>query len=190
MSPAAAAAATHRPPIEGHRLIGDGRSAFLLRPDAEIDWWCAPDFDSAPLCWSLLDRAGGAARFRDVRYSSRSTEPAGRTARTLLMAGCGRVEVWDGLLPAPQSGGEATDMAGPVLVRLVRALDGPLKITHEVSVGGFTEPPARWAVSGNAAYAEVGEHRVAVTGGAVGVEGVVATSLLSAPQRRWCAVVA
>lgn len=188
MTPAAAAT-THRPPIEGHRLVGDGGSAFLLRPDAEVDWWCAPDFDSAPLCWSLLDRAGGAARFRDVRYSSRSTEPAGRTARTVLMAGCGRVEVWDGLLLAPESGGQATDMAGPALVRLVRALDGPLDITHEVSVGGFTGPLARWAVSGDVARAQVGEHGVAVAGGAVRVEDGVATTRLSAPQRRWCAVV-
>jgi hypothetical protein len=38
--------------------------------------WCAPELDSAPVCWSLLDPGGGHAAFRDVRYVRCSAEPA------------------------------------------------------------------------------------------------------------------
>jgi hypothetical protein len=67
-------------PIAAHRVVNGGGSAALIRPDGEIDWWCAPRPDSPPLLWSLLDGAGAAARWR-------GTEPA---AAWSAVTRCGR----------------------------------------------------------------------------------------------------
>ena len=62
------------PPIAEHRLLSDGRSHALLRPNAEIDWWCWPRVHSSPVCWSLLDaaRRHGALAGRAVRRPPRA----------------------------------------------------------------------------------------------------------------------
>lgn len=125
----------HRPPIAAHAVVAGGRTAALVRPDGEIDWWCAPDFDSPPLLWSLLDPGGGAARWLDVRPLSRPAQPAGPVVRTVLARGHGRVECRDALVG---------DGPGISLVRLARSLTGPLELVHELSVGGFDGPWARW----------------------------------------------
>ena len=62
----AARPGAHAPPIDDHRVLGDGCTTALLRPDGEVDWWCAPLPHDAPLLWSLLDPDGGASRFLDV----------------------------------------------------------------------------------------------------------------------------
>jgi hypothetical protein len=174
----AAEAAAHRPAIVAHRLISDGRSAALVRPDAEIDWWCAPDLDSPPLTWSLLDPNGARAGFPGLRFSSRSTAPAARTARTTLAGDTGRVEVHDGLLSIDDCGGVA-------LVRLVRGLDADLETIHDLALGGFDTARAEWDWTGATASATVGRHRVTVTGGRGTVEGHVLRSRLLADQGRW-----
>nr|MBA2529213.1 hypothetical protein [Euzebyales bacterium] len=51
----AGAATAGHVPIAAHRLLGDGRAVALVRPDATVDWWCAPQVDGTPLLWSLLD---------------------------------------------------------------------------------------------------------------------------------------
>ncbi|MDP9389269.1 MAG: DUF5911 domain-containing protein, partial [Actinomycetota bacterium] len=75
-APARPAAATARTPartprlptpIEAHRLLSSQRSAALLTADGAVDWWCAPQVDSPPLCWALLDDDGGCARWRGAR---------------------------------------------------------------------------------------------------------------------------
>jgi len=57
-----------------YAAIGEGRSVALIAPDGTIDWWCAPNLDSAPLFDRLLDpEIGGffqivpAAPFRTER---------------------------------------------------------------------------------------------------------------------------
>jgi hypothetical protein len=89
----------HAPAIESHRLIGDGRSAALVLPDASIDWWCAPDVDSPPLLWWLLDPTGGIARWRNGRMVERDDRPAGPTAKTVVVVDGNHLECWDGLVP-------------------------------------------------------------------------------------------
>jgi len=180
-SRSAAAAAAHRPAIAAHRLIGDGRSAVLVRPDAEIDWWCAPDLDSPPLAWSLLDPHGGRARFPALWFSSCSRAPAGRTAWTTLTGDRGRVEVVDGLLAAGD--------AGVALVRLVRGLDRDLDVEHELGLGGFGTGRAMWQEHKAVTTGHVGRHGVTVTGGRSTAEGPVLRTRLVAERRRWSALV-
>lgn len=117
------------PAIGSHRLLGTGSSAALLRPDATVDWWCAPAFDDRPVLWSLLDSAGAAARWRGVRMVDATGPPAGATARTILHHVGGRVLCWDGLLRR-----NGVDVR---LIRLVQALDADLVLEHELAVGGF-----------------------------------------------------
>lgn len=123
------------PSISSHRLLGDGRSCALLRPDGEIDWWCTPAMDSPPLLWSLLDPAGGAARWLGARSVRHEAGPAGPTSRTMLRCGRCLITTWDGVV---------VDGEGSLLVRLVRGEDGDLDVTHELSVGGFDQPWGRW----------------------------------------------
>lgn len=81
--------------------------------------------DSTPLLWSLLDAAGAAARWRDVRMPRTGDRPAGSVLRTLLRHGSGRLECRDGLcFPAGNA---------PGIVRLVRNLDGELDVVHELA---------------------------------------------------------
>ena len=168
----------HAPDIGSHRLLSDGRSAALIRPDAEIDWWCAPAFDSPPLLWSLLDRAGASARWLDVRMVQRSTSPAGPTARTTLRGAPGRIECWDGMVGGKDGGAS--------LVRLVRTEGRALDVTHELTLGGFDLPWARWS----ATTAVVGDHRLEVRGGTSRlVDGRRLQTRLFAPSRTWAALV-
>lgn len=132
--------ASHAPPIDGHRVVGDGHTIALLRPDGEVDWWCVPTMDADPLLWSLLDPDGGAARFLDAApdpAAGADDVPAAPFARTVLCTEGQRVEVIDALLPCA--------VGGSTLVRLLRALDGPARVRHEVYAAGFGGGPARWS---------------------------------------------
>ena len=46
-------------PIEQYGALGEGRSVALTGLDGSIDWWCAPNIDSAPLFDRLLDPVHG-----------------------------------------------------------------------------------------------------------------------------------
>lgn len=46
-------------PIAEHGVIGDLQTAALVSTAGDIDWWCAPRFDSPSLFAALLDDAGG-----------------------------------------------------------------------------------------------------------------------------------
>jgi GH15 family glucan-1,4-alpha-glucosidase len=158
---------THRaPPISGHRLLSDGRSTALVRPDGEIDWWCWPRMDSMPVCWSLLDPDGGSLHFPDAVHAARDEDPAGPATTTCLRIGDQLVECRDALL----NRGDTTD-----LVRLVRATESDLDVRHVARLGGFdgvaADPTLR--VSGGDAT----EH-----------DGTVETRL-RAPAGSWVALV-
>lgn len=176
----ALAPGSRSPSLENLRLLSDRRSAALLGPDAEVSWWCRPRFDSPPICWSLLDPRGGAARWLEATHAGSDGEPAGPTARTRLRIGFAcRVEVWDGLVP--------TDGGGSDLVRLVRALDDDVDVWHSLKLGGFSEPWATW-VDGTATFEQLGS--VTVRGGTstFGADGTALTQL-RVTRDRWSALV-
>ena len=104
----------------------------MLRPTGEVDWWCAPEMDSPPMLWSLLDADGAAARWVDVRLSAASGAAAGPVLGSVLHGAGGRIETRDAL--------HCDDDRGSTLVRLARGIDADLDIVHEVALGGFTNP--------------------------------------------------
>lgn len=165
------------PAIAAHRLLGDGSTTALLRPAGEIDWWCAPAMDSPPLLWSLLDPDGAAARWLDVRLSAAAGQAAGPVLSTVLQSPRGRVECRDGL--------HCDDDRGSSLVRLVRGLDEDLDLEHELSLGGFDQPWARW----EGTTARVGQLHVRVVGGRSRLDGRTLRTRVQAPRGQWTALV-
>ncbi|MGI9030026.1 MAG: glycoside hydrolase family 15 protein [Ilumatobacteraceae bacterium] len=130
--------ASHRPPLEPRRLLGEGVGAALIRPDGEIDWWCPNRFEAEPAFWSLLDPHGGCSRWVGADAVARDECPAGPTTRTVVRIGGTQVELWDGLVGVP---------GGSKLVRLVRATDGEHRLVNLVRAGGFETPPAPWVTT-------------------------------------------
>jgi hypothetical protein len=139
-------AALWAPDLGNLRLIGGGRTAALVRPDATVLWWCAPDVDDAPLCWRLLDPDGGVACFPDLDHFEAATAPAGTSARTRLRDGSVIVELQDGLLPQGD---------GVALVRLLRLAErgAPRTVEHLMRAGGLDSPPLTFDVNGRTASA-------------------------------------
>ncbi|MGI8535686.1 MAG: glycoside hydrolase family 15 protein [Mycobacteriales bacterium] len=141
------------PPALGvHRLLSDGTGLALLRPDAEIDWWCLPDPDSRPVLWRLLDPDGSSARWCDAELVERGQEPAGPLHRTVLRQGGRRFECLDGLL--------ADGDAPCSVVRLVRPLDAAMTARHELALspfGGGELPKLTVEVDGRPATGDVVE---------------------------------
>ncbi len=96
------------------------------------------------MLWSLLDPAGAAARWVDVRMVSRSQEPAGPTTRTVVRAaGGGRAECWDGLVAT--EGGVALVRAVRMVTAVRSAPGNAVELTHELALGGFDRPWAAWS---------------------------------------------
>jgi hypothetical protein len=168
------------PSIAGLRMLSDGRAAALIGPDAEIHWWCRPRFHSPPVCWTLLDRRGGNARWLECRHVGVDGAPAGPTTRTTLRVGFGpRVEVWDGLVADADGATE--------LVRLARGIDADLEIWHSLKLGGFDEPWAEWS-GPEARFASAPSLFVAGGTTTFGAEGTALTQL-RAPHGSWAGLV-
>jgi hypothetical protein len=157
------------PAIGAHRLLGDGASAALVRGDGEIDWWCTPEMDTAPGLWSLLDPAGASARWRGVRMAWADGPPAGSALLTGLRHQGGSLECWD-VMTGSTEGGSA-------LLRLIRNVDADLDVVHDLALGGFDGPWARWTDEGAVL---AGNQVVTVRGGQVLLPGE-----RSGPDERW-----
>ena len=128
--------------------------------------------DSPPLLWSLLDPAGAAARWSGVEAIERSGEPTGPVVRTVLRVQGVRIEVRDALV---EEG----------LVRLVRAEEGDLELTHELAIGGFDQAWGTW----DDAACRLGSSVVTVVGGTSGPQARCLTTTLRALRGRWAALV-
>lgn len=183
-----AAARAWAPPLATLRLVGDGRNVAMLAPDAAVQWWCAPEFDDQPLCWRLLDAAGGTARFPALQYVEAENAPAGASATTLLRDEAGVLEVRDALL---SRGG------GLLLVRLLRRRAAPrgraVPVEHELLLGGFDAPVVRWRARGGRVEGTLESptesRALRVRGGVQQVDGPRLTSRLQVTHTRWAALV-
>ena len=115
-----------------------------MSADGTIDWYLADGLQSRPALWRLLDPAGGAVRVGPERSGSaaaRTLPPSEQSYRSgsnvveTVLEGSGgrRLSVVDFLeWPGPGLG------SPPRIIRLVRALSGPIDVEVEVI------PSARW----------------------------------------------
>ena len=129
-------------PLGARAWIGNGRYGALVSADATIDWYCPGGAGSAPVMWRLLDPDGGAVRIGPERGGSASTRrlppgsirylPGTNVSEVVLAAPGGRrLSVVD-LVPWP---GPGLDLTGR-LVRIARALSGPIDVEVEVYPAG------------------------------------------------------
>jgi hypothetical protein len=176
-----------RPPLGELRLVGDGRTVLHLSPDAAVLWWCGPDVDDAPLCWRLLGRDGGTARYPDLVRRGGDDAPAAASVRTLLEGPDGPVEARDALLRRG---------SGVLLVRLLRRAPvsgrppvGRARVRHLLRLGGFDGPPVALTVAGDVASgvhrSRGRSHRVEVAGALHEVVGPELRSTVDLLDDRW-----
>jgi hypothetical protein len=132
-----------RVPLGARAWIGDGTRGALVAADGTIDWYCPSGFGGLPAYWRLLDPAGGALRIGPERSGSsanRRLPPAEQRYRpdtnvieTIMSGRDGRtISVCDAL-PWP---GPGLDTPGQI-VRVVRALSGPVEVEVEVLPAGL-----------------------------------------------------
>ncbi|HJR26159.1 MAG TPA: hypothetical protein VJ804_11835, partial [Acidimicrobiales bacterium] len=132
--PLSPSAPPHAPPLGRHRLLGADGIAALVDDHAVVDWWCPERLDGEPQLWSLLDPAGGCARWWNATGLRTLGGPVGPCARTTVNIDGEVVSCWDA----------AVRLDGrPALIRLVRSTTKPLGVTHELRAGGFLTPGAR-----------------------------------------------
>ena len=67
-------------PLRDYAVVGDGRTAALVRSDGRIDWLAVPALDGVPVFASLLDEESGGrielrpdGEFRTTRRYVRGT---------------------------------------------------------------------------------------------------------------------
>lgn len=131
-------------PLSRRAWIGSGSGGALVSADGTIDWYLPDGVHSPPALWRLLDPAGGAVRVGPERSGS----AAGRTlppGEQSYRSGSNVVEtVLEGTGGRRVSVVDFLEWSGPGLgsparvVRLVRALSGPVEVEVEVF------PSGRW----------------------------------------------
>ena len=124
------------------------------------------------MLWSLLDAAGAAARWRGADEIERSAEPAGSVVRTVIRVHGVHIECCDALV---EEG----------LVRLVRANDADLEVTHELALGGFDQAWGTW----DGPKCLLDSAVVTVAGGMSQATARSLTTILRAPRGSWAALV-
>ncbi|MGD0363069.1 MAG: glycoside hydrolase family 15 protein [Bryobacteraceae bacterium] len=120
-------------PIADYGIIGDLRSVALVGKDGCIDWCCLPRFDSSSIFAALLDdRVGGCFRLQPAGDGSvkQMYLPGTNVLVTRFMSGEGMAEVTDFMPIGTESGGE-TEQASRQLVRIAKAIRGPVRFRME-----------------------------------------------------------
>jgi GH15 family glucan-1,4-alpha-glucosidase len=120
------------PPIAGHGLIGDLRTAALVGVDGTVDWLCVPRFDAPSVFGALLDaERGGEWRLAPTCEISATHQfyfPDSNVLVTRFLTEDGVVEVQD-FMPVG-----ATDDALPRgLVRRLVAVRGAMELRSAVA---------------------------------------------------------
>lgn len=131
-----------RVPLNARAWIGNGRFGALVSADGTIDWHSPWGISAPPTLWRLLDPLGGALRVGPVRTGSDAGlrlpparqlyRPGTNVCETVLEGpGSRRVSVLDFFTwPGP-----GLDVTGQ-LVRVVRALSGPVEVEVELYPAG------------------------------------------------------
>ncbi len=120
-------------PIEHYGLIGDLRTAALVGHDGSIDWCCLPHFDSPSVFAKILDdRKGGFFSLApvDETRAKQMYLPNTNVLVTRFFNERGMGELTDFMSVDRASGGE-TDQSARQIVRIARAIRGPMKFRME-----------------------------------------------------------
>jgi GH15 family glucan-1,4-alpha-glucosidase len=127
-----------RVPLARRAWIGDGEHGALISADGTLDWHSSAGVGPWPSCWRLLDPQGCAIRVGPVRDGGGATKrlppstqrylPGTNIVETVMEGQGGRrVQVLD-LMPWSGPGQTTSGQ----IVRLVRALSGPVEVEIEV----------------------------------------------------------
>ena len=115
-------------PLEDYAVIGDSRTAALVRRDGTIDWLCLPAFDSPAAFAALLgDEENGAWTLAPAGAANaqRAYRTDSMVLETTYDVDGGRVRVVDAMLP----GGSA-----PRLVRMVVGESGRVAMRSQLRI--------------------------------------------------------
>ena len=164
----------------GPRVLTRGHAGLQLAADCSVTSWHAHD----PAIPQLVSPGspGSGVGFREVEPHAAWS---GDSARTVLSAACGLVEVRDRLVVAAEPVGRAAP--GIALVRLVRCLQGPLELVHGTSLGGVSTR-VRWQSLNRIAFGYLADWKITVDGGEVGGFDTEVTTRLRADIREWTAL--
>lgn len=180
-----------RIPIGRRAWIGDGRHGASVAPDGTLDWYCPSGLTGPPGLWRLLDGEGPAVRVGPVRDGSGAHRSL-PVADLAYRPGTNVVEnVMEGAAGRRVSVVDLMEWAGPGhdgpgrVVRLVRALTGPVEIEVEV-LTGRRRPGARPGAPGSVTVSggRLVAGRIAVSG-----PGEFRPAPLGPDDERWRAVV-
>ncbi|HET9689567.1 MAG TPA: glycoside hydrolase family 15 protein [Acidimicrobiales bacterium] len=171
-------------PLAARTWLGDGVGGATVAADGTVDWCCPWALQGPAACSALLDPLGGALRVGPARppgtpgvgvavASGRLGYVSGTNVSTVVLEAAGgrRVEVVD-LLPWTAAGPVG---GGGRLVRVVRALSGPVDVEVEYRPPLRPAPPRRvasapWGVVADRVAVRAGVPLVAVP---VGRHGTV-----------------
>jgi GH15 family glucan-1,4-alpha-glucosidase len=120
-------------PIEDYGVIGDMRSVALVGKNGSIDWCCLPAFDSPSIFAAILDdRKGGSWWMAPVGDAAvkQIYLPNTNVLVTRFFTGEGMAEVVDFMPIGREAGGE-TEQASRQIVRIARAIRGPIAFRME-----------------------------------------------------------
>ena len=120
-------------PIEHYGLIGDLRTAALVGHDGSIDWCCLPHFDSPSVFAKILDDRKGGFFSLAPEAETRAKQmylPNTNVLVTRFFSEHGMGELTDFMSVDRASGGQ-TDQSARQIVRIARAIRGPMKFRVE-----------------------------------------------------------
>jgi len=133
-------------------VIGNGRTAALVNPQARIVWWCFPRFDGEPVFCRLLagdDEKGFTDVLLDGCVSSESAYQRNTAVVTTILTDAegGAVRITDF---APRFNQFGRTFRPPQLVRIIEPIDGLPRITIRFRpTAGHGEADMRRALSSN-----------------------------------------
>ncbi len=147
-------------------VIGNGRTAALVNPDARIVWWCFPRFDGDPIFCRLLagdEEKGFADVVLDdmVEQQSEYLRNTAVVATVLTDARGGAVRVTDFAPRFPRFG---RMFRPPQLVRIIEPLAGLPRITIRFRpTSDYGEPVQHHSIGSNHIRFFAGNHVIRLT---------------------------
>lgn len=165
-------------------LIGNSRTSALIDKNARISWWCYPQFDSNPLCCSLLrsaqkNQADDAFGFIDVIFNDAHMVRQTYARNTAILVTRMRDEAGNGIEItdfAPRFYMHGRMFAPAMLVRIIKRISGRPRIGLRIRPAlNYGQMPAD---------VRAGAHHVTYFGGAQSMRLTTDTSITAITEER------